>query len=85
MILLTGARLVTLTDEVTRQIQRFTEPPESLQEEGGQPPGIFWAPFRGGVAPPPPPNKDGQKIGFFGRRAPPPPRGGRGGGGGGEQ
>jgi integrative and conjugative element protein (TIGR02256 family) len=35
MIFLTGARLVTLTDEVTRQIQRFTEPPESSLEAGG--------------------------------------------------
>lgn len=35
MIFLTGARLVTLTDEVTRQIQRFTEPPESNLEAGG--------------------------------------------------
>jgi integrative and conjugative element protein (TIGR02256 family) len=35
MIFLTGARLVTLTDEVTRQIQRFAEPPESNVEAGG--------------------------------------------------
>jgi integrative and conjugative element protein (TIGR02256 family) len=35
MIFLTGARLVTLSDEVTRQIQRFTEPPESNLEAGG--------------------------------------------------
>jgi hypothetical protein len=35
MIFLTGARLVTLTDEVTQQIQRFTEPPEADLEAGG--------------------------------------------------
>jgi hypothetical protein len=35
MIFLTGARLVTLTDEVTQQIQRFAEPPEVNLEAGG--------------------------------------------------
>jgi integrative and conjugative element protein (TIGR02256 family) len=35
MIFLTDARLVTLTDEVTQQIQRFTEPPEAEIEAGG--------------------------------------------------
>src|SRR5258705_13163748 len=35
MIFLTGARLVTLTDEVTQQIQRFTKPPEADLEAGG--------------------------------------------------
>jgi integrative and conjugative element protein (TIGR02256 family) len=35
MIFLTGARLVTLTDQVTEQIQRFTRPPEADLEAGG--------------------------------------------------
>jgi integrative and conjugative element protein (TIGR02256 family) len=35
MIFLTGARLVTLTDEVTQKIRRFTMSPESNLEAGG--------------------------------------------------
>lgn len=35
MIFLTGARLVTLTDQVTEQIQSFTKPPEADLEAGG--------------------------------------------------
>jgi hypothetical protein len=35
MIFLAGARLVTLSDEVTQQMRRFTEPPEADLEAGG--------------------------------------------------